>query len=148
MSEKASYEGAASNATDAVAHTASAAAPAASLSAPQAAPAAEPTPSKGGFFSRSKKASPPPEDEDEKKEIPVDTPHKVEEITPVSFSTLFRCATSLILKSFLSSSDADAYVRYSTKFELFLDFIGLICAAAAGAAMVCLLLLSTAETPF
>lgn len=64
----------------------------------------------------------------------VDTPVS-KELTPVSFSALFRYIQSFgqYLKYLLMPQSG----RFATRFELFLDFVGLIAAAGAGAAQVC-----------
>ncbi|THG99669.1 hypothetical protein EW026_g2716 [Hermanssonia centrifuga] len=71
----------------------------------------------GNFFSRLSRVSMPESDTKEKleeEETPEPSPKPVvKETQPASFSSLF---------------------RFSTKLELFMDFIGLICAAAGGAA--------------
>ncbi|KAG5638718.1 hypothetical protein H0H81_010701 [Sphagnurus paluster] len=63
---------------------------------------------KGGLFSRRKEAKTL-----EEKNLDVAPEVKEDEVPPISFTQLF---------------------RFSTKFELFIDALGLICAAAAGAA--------------
>ncbi|KAF9242532.1 P-loop containing nucleoside triphosphate hydrolase protein [Melanogaster broomeanus] len=64
---------------------------------------------KGGFFSRKKKSS----TEQQPDDVAVDTKPVVEAIPPVAFTQLF---------------------RYSTRFELIIDALGLVAAAGAGAA--------------
>ncbi|KIJ64522.1 hypothetical protein HYDPIDRAFT_89952 [Hydnomerulius pinastri MD-312] len=64
---------------------------------------------KGGFFSRKKK----PASEEKSEDAAVDTKPAEPSIPPIAFTELF---------------------RYSTRFELFIDAIGLVAAAAAGAA--------------
>ncbi|KIL59283.1 hypothetical protein M378DRAFT_27062 [Amanita muscaria Koide BX008] len=67
-------------------------------------------PKRNSFFSRNSRKL-----ETESSENHVDSGNDEPKVTPVSISELF---------------------RFSTKFELFLDFIGLVCAAAAGSAQV------------
>ncbi|KAH8825379.1 multidrug resistance protein 1 [Flagelloscypha sp. PMI_526] len=70
---------------------------------------------KRGFFSRRKQDKASPKDaESEKSEIQVDAEPVEKEVQPASIAQLF---------------------RFSTPFELFIDFIGLVAAAAAGSAM-------------
>jgi ATP-binding cassette, subfamily B (MDR/TAP), member 1 len=82
-------------------------------------------PKKKGFFGRRPK--PEPQGENEKQaDVEVtaeDGKPKADDVQPVSFTALF---------------------RFSTRTELILDFVGLVCAAAAGAAQVRTLCLSIA----
>ena len=58
---------------------------------------------------------------------------KVQEIIPVSFSALFR----FVHLDYCYSNRSPSYFnRFSTKLELFLDFVGLVAAFAAGAGNV------------
>ena len=57
--------------------------------------------------------------------------------SPVSFTQLFRSVE--FLGAFVDTGfNAYIWTRYSTKFELFIDAIGLVAAAAAGSAQVCI----------
>ncbi|KAK7469298.1 hypothetical protein VKT23_003782 [Stygiomarasmius scandens] len=82
---------------------------------------------KRGFFSKKSTPKPVPTDSDSKVDekhpddhSSVEAPAPAEFIPPISFTQLF---------------------RYSTKFELLLDAVGLVCAAAAGAAQPLMTLL-------
>ncbi|KAF8952133.1 hypothetical protein BDZ97DRAFT_1931229 [Flammula alnicola] len=66
-----------------------------------------------GFFSRKKAAAKDVKDENNEGDVSMEVKPVEREIPAISFTELF---------------------RYSTKFELFLDFIGLVAAGAAGAA--------------
>ncbi|KAF8957257.1 multidrug resistance protein 1 [Flammula alnicola] len=70
-------------------------------------------PKSKGFFSRKKAAAKDVKDENNEGDVSTEVKPVEREIPAISFTELF---------------------RYSTRFELFLDFIGLVAAAAAGAA--------------
>jgi len=90
---------------------------------------------KGGFLSH-KKHSPVDENLEEKPaELSADVKPQENEVPPISFFQLFR----YVLFDLLHILIDHRVNSYSTKFELFIDFIGLIAAAAAGAAQVSLL---------
>jgi ATP-binding cassette subfamily B (MDR/TAP) protein 1 len=87
-----------------------------------------------GFFSRDKRDK---LKDSEKNEVP--TEDKVEQVVPVGFFQLFRYAvvfspnSRIQIKRTLSS--------FATKFELTVNFLSLIAAAATGAAQVCIITL-------
>jgi hypothetical protein len=56
-------------------------------------------------------------------------------LTPVSFSAMFRSVVAGF--AYFDASSDSLSSRFATRFELFLDFIGLVAAAGAGAAQVC-----------
>ena len=99
-----------------------------------------PQPEKKGFFSRRHAKKSPPVDDEKPKDAVIEgagtTPAK--QITPVGIAALFRCVLPprLHSPSLQSISSRSHPLRFSTKAELFMDFIGLIAAAAAGAAQV------------
>ena len=94
-----------------------------------------------GFFAK-KTSSDAPYDE----KVPHSNPTEVkqadpEQVASVSFTQLFRSAKFFgIFRRQCSPTS-----RYSTKFEIFLDVIGIITAAGAGAAQVCLCFLAASE---
>ena len=94
-----------------------------------------------GFFSRraAAKSADDAKNHDEKShtqhgDVSTEEKPAERETSPVSFTELFRCAVVLQqeIHSWLHAARS-----YSTKFELFIDFIGLIAAVASGAAQVC-----------
>ncbi len=100
--------------------------------ADEKAPIPPPTP-KGGFFSKFQRGKPASLDlSDEKSsQVTAITPPAEPEIPPVSFTQLFRfvsLASSLSIFSHLDS--------FSTRFELCIDAVAIVAAAAAGAAQV------------
>jgi ATP-binding cassette subfamily B (MDR/TAP) protein 1 len=95
--------------------------------------------SKKGFFFRRKATKPVVE------EKAVDSTENTEEVKPakpevptISFTQLFRCVLDLHPSSCCSNLHS-----YSTKFELFLDAVGLVAAVGAGGAQV-----DSRTTPF
>lgn len=89
--------------------------------------------SKNGFFFRRKATKPVVE------EKAVDSTENTEEVKPaepevptISFTQLFRCVLGLNPSSCCSNCPHS----YSTKFELFLDAVGLLAAVGAGGAQV------------
>jgi len=89
--------------------------------------------SKKGFFFNRKATRPVVE------EKAVDSTENTEElklakpeVPPISFTQLFRCVVGLNS----SNCCSNRLHRYSTKFELFLDALGLLAAVGAGSAQV------------
>jgi ATP-binding cassette, subfamily B (MDR/TAP), member 1 len=87
-----------------------------------------------GFFSRRKSAVPDDNVDEKGGIITTEVKPVVPELAPVAFSELFR---SVALLAAFSGFNAYLSNRYSTKYELFLNAIGLLAAIAAGAAQVC-----------
>jgi len=77
------------------------------------------------FFRRSKLV-------DDENSIKAPTEVKPPETPAVSFWAMFRC----VQNDSIRQQSADELSSFSTKFELFIDFIGLIAAVGAGAAQV------------
>lgn len=86
-----------------------------------------------GFFSRNKTAA-----DDEKGSIDDDNVVEVKDVSkdipPISFTQLFRYVSRVSSYGHVLMS----YSSYSTRFEIFLDFVGLAAACASGSAQVCL----------
>lgn len=87
---------------------------------------------KKGLFGKSSKSSPKTDEDAAKEKQSEADAAKTKQLPPASFSSLFRCvAFGLHFKSTLISPP-----RFSTRLELTLNAIGLVCAAAGGAAQV------------
>jgi len=86
--------------------------------------------SKKGFFFTRKATRPVVEEKavDSTEELELAKP----EVPPISFTQLFRCVVGLNP----SSCCSDCLHSYSTKFELFLDAVGLLAAVGGGGAQV------------
>jgi ATP-binding cassette, subfamily B (MDR/TAP), member 1 len=87
-----------------------------------------------GFFSKKKPSTTIDDNIDEKGgDITTEVKPTVPEVPPISFSQLFRSVELLCASEF----NIYSLIRYSTRFELCVDAVGLVAAAAAGAAQVC-----------
>ena len=88
-----------------------------------------------GFFSRKKPSTAPDDNINEKGgNITTEVKPTVPEVPPISFLQLFRSVK--FLSCFLDSILTYSLIRYSTKFELCIDALGLLAAVGAGAAQV------------
>lgn len=89
---------------------------------------------KKGLFRRSQK--PKQEEVVDEKGGAANTPAVPEQkqVPPVSIAALFRCVSLAVVSRYALNHYPH---RFSTPFELTIDFLGLICAAAGGSAQVC-----------
>ena len=99
-------------------------------------PTAAPAHKLKGFFSRKKQSTTLDDQTNEKGDTTTEVKPTVPEVTPIPFTQLFRLVK--LLWCFLDSIfNTYPSTRFSTKFELFINALGLVAAAASGAAQVC-----------